>query len=177
MEPRGGPPDDTPSEVSSQDPATTALILGHLAKVEAVARILCQKLPPRFEWRELAQVGVLAMVEAASLYDPVKGSFWTYVYLGVRGAMLDFLNDSRETERCETVRFVAPWSCATLADVRITVRIDLERAVAKLTLQERQVLQHISQGESGREIARLLGISEARVSQVRRRARQRLRAA
>jgi DNA-directed RNA polymerase specialized sigma subunit len=142
-----------------------------------MARFLCQKLPPRFEWKELAGVGELAMIEAAPRYIDEAGPFWTFVYLRVRGAMLDFVNGSTKVEIQGIRRFAPAWGAGAFSDCRLSRSIDLERAVQKLSRQERQVLQQLGQGETGREIAASLGISEARVSQVRKQARGRLRVA
>lgn len=156
----------------------SALILKHLSKVDAVARILCQKLPPRFEWRELAQIGVVAMIEASPRWREEKGSFWSFVYLRVRGAMLDFLNGPREAQSFETSeaisRLVPAWSAGTEPDGGVTRRIDLERAMLKLTVRERQVVRRVNDGQTGRQVASDLGISEARVSQLRKAARSRI---
>jgi RNA polymerase sigma factor (sigma-70 family) len=158
----------------------SALILSHLGRVDAVARILCSKLPARFEWRELAQIGAIAMIEALPRWREEKGRFWTFVYQGVRGAMLDFVNAPREFQSAESpseIRiFVPAWGAGTEADRRIT-RIDLERAMAKLTFRERQVVRRMNDGQSGRQVATDLGISEGRVSQLRKAAGRRLRVA
>jgi len=147
-----------------QDTAINALIVQHLEKVAITARLLCAKLPPWIEWQELADVGVLAMVEAAPRYREEDGPFWTFVYQRVRGAMLNSLQSKYVP--CETPSIPEPY-----------IKIDISRAIARLTCQERTVVLGFGEGRLGREIARRLGISEARVSQIRKTARARLRAA
>lgn len=166
---------DTPRPSVSQDTPVNELILNHLGKVDIAARMLCQKLPPQFEWRELAQVGVLAMVEAAPRYLPEKGSFWTFVYSRVRGAMIDFVSSGTvprgTSESVVSCRTGVP---APRAPISVTAPVDAARCIGKLTCRERQVCDGIGQGNTARQVAAALGISEPRVSQIRRRARERL---
>jgi RNA polymerase sigma factor (sigma-70 family) len=145
------------------------LILEHLDKVAAVAGLLRRKLPPQFEFRELAQVGILAMLEAAPRWDPKTGEFWPFVYLRVRGAMLDFaagFSIRIATKGPESIP--AP-------DSDISLRIDLERAMRKLTFRQQRVLWALQHGDQAREIAATLEITEAAVSQIRKRIRELLR--
>lgn len=145
-----------------QGSCANALILAHLDKVAITARLLVQKLPPSIEWRELASVGTLAMIEAEPRYDAQQGEFWTFVYRRVRGAMLDFLRDNYSSVPSETV----PTPAARLREPYI--KIDMERAIARLTCQQRRVVDGLREGRLGREIAEKIGVSEARVSQIRK---------
>jgi DNA-directed RNA polymerase specialized sigma subunit len=56
------------------------------------------------------------------------------------------------------------------------MNIDLERAMRKLTTQEQRVFRALGQGEKPKRIAGMLRITEARVSQIRKKAQNRLRA-
>jgi RNA polymerase sigma factor (sigma-70 family) len=138
-----------------------------------MARLVARRLPPRFDWRELAQVGVIAMIEASHRFDPDKGDFWPFAYRRVRGAMLDFLgSDFRESCHSELTEdhAVAPDDAA-----RTLVEVDLARAMRRLTVKEHRVISAIRDGHEPRRIAGMLRISEQRVSQLRRKAVRRLR--
>jgi RNA polymerase sigma factor (sigma-70 family) len=163
-----------PAEVSR--PAARALrrdanelILEHLDKVATVAALLRKKLPPQIEFRELAQVGVLAMLQAEPRWDPESGEFWQFAYLRVRGAMLDFA--AGFSSRIVTTAEAEGLAGRDLS-TGISMRIDLERAMERLSMRERWILNRIEQGDRARQLAVALKISEARVSQIRKRIRE-----
>jgi len=158
--------EDTSSELSSQSSPYNTLILEHLEKVSAVARLLAQKLPPQFEWKELAQVGVLAMLQAAPRYRPGAGTFWSFVYLRVRGAMLDFCQVRCQFEPIDVETVIAK------TQVRLSA---LMLQSPSMSARDRGIFEALSQGYGARAIAQQFGISEARVSQIRKRERSRLR--
>jgi RNA polymerase sigma factor (sigma-70 family) len=139
-----------------------------------MARFLARR-TARIDWRELAQVGVLAMLEAAPRYKEDQGQFWPFVYPRVRGAMLDFLGGlCRETCHVELtgVRLFSENSHERLS---MELSIDLERAMKRLTAEERRVFCALSDGHKPAQIAGMLRITPARVSQLRKRANSRLR--
>jgi RNA polymerase sigma factor (sigma-70 family) len=140
--------------------------------VRVVAKILASRLPSWVDWRELAQVGVIAMIEAAERFDPEKGEFWPFVYRPVRGAMLDFLRESSREFHVELsgVRvFATPETDSALRE------IDISRAVKKLTVQERRVFTALREGHRPHQIAGMLNITPQRVGQLRAKAARRLR--
>lgn len=149
------------------------LILEHLDRVGVVAGLLRQKLPPTIEWAELAQVGVVAMLEAAPRWDPQASPFWTFMYLRVRGAMLDFAAGF-------SLRVASPREVESIpgpdASARISMRIDIDRAMKRLSRRQRWILARIEHGDQARQIAATLHITESAVSQIRKRIRELLRA-
>ena len=151
----------------------SALILDHLDKVAIVAGLLRRKLPPHIEFRELAQVGVVAMLEAVPRWDPQAGEFWPFVYLRVRGAMLDFAAGF-------SLRIAGPVEVESIpgpdSQVGISMRIDLARAMKTLSHRQRWILSRLEHGDQARQIAATLHITEAAVSQIRKRIRELLRA-
>ena len=93
--------------------------------------------PDQIEIEDLVQVGLVAMVEAASKYVDQGHSFSTYLYVRVRGAMIDYLRSA----------------CS------------LRRSAVKWHKQIRQLREQLSQG-LGREpdeveLAQALGMDQA----------------
>ncbi len=55
--------------------------------------------PDQIELEDLIQVGLVAMVEAAGKYEDQGHSFSTYLYVRVRGAMIDYLRSTCSLRR------------------------------------------------------------------------------
>ncbi len=55
--------------------------------------------PDQVELEDLIQVGLVAMVEAAGKYEDQGHSFSTYLYVRVRGAMIDYLRTTCSLRR------------------------------------------------------------------------------
>lgn len=118
---------------------------------------------------DAAGTGSLALVEAASAFDPARGvPFAAYAAKRVRGAMIDAhccLRGTRahpnsvvfiEDERDETRLSVEPPLCDGT---------DMHRAIERLDDPERKVVLMLAAGYSSREIADQCGVSESRISQ------------
>jgi RNA polymerase sigma factor (sigma-70 family) len=151
-----------------------SLIDSHLGKVALVSRMLAARLPAWVDANELAQEGVIAMIEASERWDPAQGEFWPFVYRAVRGAMLDFLGrNCQHTCHVElsAVRVFAPDETGKLSR-----ELDLARAMEKLTTQERRVFTALRAGHRPRRIAGMLNINESTVSRLRKRAIRRVKA-
>jgi RNA polymerase sigma factor (sigma-70 family) len=155
-------------------PKQKPLIESHLGKVALVAKMLAARLPCWVHWEDLAQEGVIAMILASERWDPATGAFWPFVYKAVRGAMLDFLGANCQ-DMCHVeltqVRVLAP----DQTDV-LSVILDIERAMKKLTVQERRVFTALREGHGPPQIAGMLRITPRRVRQLRDKAKRRLRA-
>jgi RNA polymerase sigma factor (sigma-70 family) len=150
-----------------------SLIDSHLVKVARIAKMLAQRLPPWVDWQELAQEGVVAMIHAAERFDPAQGEFWPFVYRPVRGAMLDWLGrNCQHTCHVELsgVRLFAPDETGKLSQ-----DLDIERAMQKLTTQERRVIRATREGHEPPRIAGMLNITPQRVRQLRDKGARRLR--
>ena len=66
------------------------LVEQHAPLVKRIARHLLARLPDDIEEDDLIQVGLIALLEAASSYSPSKGAkFETFASIRVRGSMLD----------------------------------------------------------------------------------------
>ncbi len=61
--------------------------------------------PDQIELEDLIQIGLVAMVEAAGKYEDQGHSFSTYLYVRVRGAMIDYLRTS-----CSLRRSAVEWN-------------------------------------------------------------------
>ena len=68
------------------------LILAHLPMVKHVIGRLVGRLPSGIDAENLESAGILGLVEAANRFDPERGvKFETYVYMRIRGAVVDEL--------------------------------------------------------------------------------------
>jgi DNA-directed RNA polymerase specialized sigma subunit len=75
-------------------PEQEGLILDNQCLPNQIARLLLRKGIPPNHYDEMADVGRLALVEAASRYNKSKGaSFRTFASYRVRGAMVDYIRD------------------------------------------------------------------------------------
>jgi RNA polymerase sigma factor (sigma-70 family) len=128
-------------------------------------------------------VGALALVEAGRRYDPCREvPFWGFAFRRVQGAMRDACSAARGShggrpdaelphDPIEMGRlFVDP-----LAE-RPDGHLDLLAALARLGTRLRRVVVLHGHGVPHHQIARELGVSEGRVSQLLTTARHRLRA-
>jgi len=135
---------------------------------------------PWAELDELIQWGVVGMLEARERFQPDKGqSFKAFVTKRVRGAMLDGLRreGTHQRHRNEASQEMAGVGEPAAPDdpLREVIRHDdrerLAGALDRLTERRRLVLAlYYYEGMNNREIARVLGVSEARASVLRRRA-------
>lgn len=182
----------TPNVPNSED-NRNALIDSHLRKVEVVAGLVVRSLPRstggRDLKREMTQEGILAMLEAAPRYKEDAGPFWPFVYPRIRGAMLDFLGrECRETfpvERSgvrvsdgETLDDFTPEPSTKMdAECDLAMKIDLDRAMKKLTVQEKRVFRAIREGDGPPQIAGMMRITPQRVRRLRTSGGRRLREA
>ncbi len=71
-----------------------ALILAHMPMAQRVAgyvarRHLAAKFAPHIDMRDLVQSAYVGLVQAADRYRPEDGTFSTFAYLRVRGAIID----------------------------------------------------------------------------------------
>lgn len=75
------------------------LVKDNQALVTKVAWQIKSFSPEQIEIEDLIQVGLVAMVEAAAKYVDQGHSFSTYLYVRVRGAMIDYLRASCNLRR------------------------------------------------------------------------------
>jgi len=127
---------------------------------------------------DLEQAGALGLLDAASHYSPERdATFPAYVRMRIRGAMLDSLRDrgwrgSVALEGDLVDEGIDPLTAAIEGERRAAV----ERAVAALSARQRVVVAlRYRDGVSQRRAARELGISQAAVATLERRALDNLR--
>ena len=69
-----------------------ALVRECLPQLKRLAGRLAARLPPHIDVRDLAQAGLVGLLDAMERFDPERGIlFWSYAESRVRGAMLDSL--------------------------------------------------------------------------------------
>ncbi len=135
---------------------------------------------PWAELDELIQWGVLGMLEARERFQPDKGqTLKTFAAKRVRGAMLDGLRREGTHQRHlgEVRQELAGGDAAVTHDDPLTRvlqeddRRQLVEALERLGDRQRLVLAlYYYEGLNNREIARVLEVSEARASVLRKRA-------
>jgi RNA polymerase sigma factor for flagellar operon FliA len=70
------------------------LIVDELPRVQAMARVLCYRAAAPALSDDLAQAGMVGLIEAVQKYEPLRQiQFWSYAQHRVRGAMLDYLRE------------------------------------------------------------------------------------
>lgn len=77
----------------------TKLVKEHQGLVTKIAWQIKSFSPDQIEIEDLIQVGLVAMVEAAGKYEDQGHNFSTYLYVRVRGAMIDYLRTTCSLRR------------------------------------------------------------------------------
>jgi RNA polymerase sigma factor (sigma-70 family) len=163
--------------------------------VKSIARRTLRGELPAFDYGDAVATGLLALVESDMRVGVDERGFVSYAVQRVRGAILDAIGDlgyaslstvslSSSEDRNgagdgspfdipDRSRYSSPeW----VADRGESIR-ELREAIKLLRPREQQVLVlRYWREETTRSVAQRLGISPARVSQLEKRARQRLRA-
>lgn len=190
-------PDDEPSgEPSGEDVAR------YLPIVEQVVRAMLQRLPPNVLREDMLAAGTFGLLDALRRHHAPRGEEFTwYARIRIRGAVVDELRSQDWLSRRARRRFAdenrqattavigiddLPEERRTVADrssltpeslaVAHSDHLALAKAVGQLPARERSIItQHYFEGVQLRAIARELGVSEPRVSQLHARAVARLR--
>lgn len=174
-----------PKLVPFPRPATNVIrderILAHLPLVDPIARNIVRNLPPSFELDDLRSAGYLGLLHAAERFDASRGVlFSTYARYRVRGAMRDLVKKQRRAAMrepfLEDVAEQAVAETLTQGILKKQRRRQLARAASGLTPRERDVIHLVFvAGETGAQIAELLGINPSRVSELKHRGLRRMR--
>ena len=168
--------------------ARNALIAAHLAYARAIAHGYARHHRiPDYAHDDLEQEAVLGLLAAAERWDESTGvPFRLFAAHRIRGAMADWVRaqtHSRMTAPPVHVELGGPMLAEALADAdrRTPERATLDRLAARRLLDgpllpvERHVLiRHHLDGATLLEIGRELGITESRVCQIERGAREAL---
>jgi RNA polymerase sigma factor for flagellar operon FliA len=72
-------------------PAPDALVRAHMALVRRIAWHVHARVASAIDVEDLAQIGMVALVEAANAFEDRGHAFATYATLRIRGAMIDHL--------------------------------------------------------------------------------------
>lgn len=164
------------------------LILQHLNLVRAISWNVAQRLPRSVSTDDLASAGTLGLIAAADRFDSSRGlAFSTYARHRIMGAILDFLRTedplSRSARRAECGGAPVTVSLDQLTTPpaahlgpRIEDRVDVGNARKCLSPRENRVISLLyDQDWPAREVAKLLGVNESRISQIKHRAVTKLR--
>lgn len=164
-----------------------ALIVDSLPRVRGVVHRLMLRMPWAAQTHELfedlQQEGVIGLIQSIDRFDPSNGAaFWTFAHTRVEGAMLDALRRiagrSRNGGSC--VYFVSlPEGHAShdRALDQSEAVADVESLLEHLPPRESNVVRRsYLQEHTMREIGQSMGVNGSRVSQLRTRAVQRMRA-
>ena len=162
--------------------------------VNSIARRTLRGELPAFDYGDAVATGLLALVKSGRRVSADERGFVSYVSQRVRGAILDAIRELRYAPLLtvslsssegrdgdghgsafdipDGSRYSSPeW----VADRRESIR-ELREAIKLLCPREQQILiLRYWQEETTRSVAKRLDISPARVSQLEKRARQRLR--
>lgn len=135
--------------------------------------------------QDLEQEGMIAAWKASRRHDPRRGAPSTLIHRWVTGAVGRALKrqnlvrpDERKVRagvRVPVVGLEAAHGVAGGNGERMFARRHLEQTRKLLSKREWRILSGMGQGERATAIAKELGISKARVSQIRKAAIQRLR--
>lgn len=144
-------------------------------------------IPRSMEPDDAMQEGFLGLLQAAQTYDPSRGSFMPYAASRIKGAVRDalrrddYLTRSRrqkandgtvgEVERPKSLTEydkLDPRVFGSCDDGDIARRMTLHAAVGSVQGRNGTVLRRWLMGESQAAIGRSIGLSESRVSQIRR---------
>jgi RNA polymerase sigma factor for flagellar operon FliA len=177
------------------------MIVDVLPLVAIIAKHMAQRLPPSVTIDELTSAGTIGLIKAASRFDSERGlQFGTYARHRIRGEMLDYLRsldplsrgERRAWRQCAACREMSGeprWVSLemVLAEVsRIRSNESLADSISRtqimtarhcLSERENRIIElSFYAGCTNREIARQLGVTEGRISQIRAHALVKLRA-
>ena len=151
-----------------------------LPRIEFIARSIYYKRPHIFEFQDLVQEGVLALLKAATRFDPDRGArLWTYAEFSVRGAMLDMFrsHQAKQARIPGTDLMAEPVFLDTAHDPEdptppaAEARVAVREFTDLISARERDVIRRrFWAEESMAEIARDYHVHASRPSQLCRRA-------
>ncbi len=182
---------------------TAEEVAQYLPLVEQVVGVVLQRLPPNVLREDMVAAGTFGLLDALRRHHSPRGEEFTwYARIRIRGAVVDelrsqdwlsrrarrrFADENRQASSAAVIgiddlpeerRTVADRNSLTPESLALahSDHLALARAVGQLPERERNIItQHYIEGVQLRAIARELGVSEPRVSQLHARAVARLR--
>jgi len=162
------------------------LVESNLDLVVPIARQLAAHLPDTFEVEDLAGVGMVALLEAAQVFEPDRLEYGLpqHLFRGfarqrIRGAILDSVRRSSYIDQTleQTANEAVDQRNDTFRQVwQLELRGVISRAIDRLPDRQLYVVeQHYRQGRSLDEIGRKLEVGTAHVRKIRCAALRRLR--
>lgn len=158
------------------------LVRDHLNLVRSIASRLLLALPPCYDIDDLIGVGNLALLAAAESFRPndfLGVPFGAYARHRVRGAMLDIARRSQLRERTmPPLEGVPEGSYLPVPEELVDQAREIARvrvAIGRLPAREQRIINLHYAGEAFKQIARVLGLSESRISQLHKEALEALR--
>jgi len=151
------------------------LIMSHLWLTKYLARKIGYR-SPVLDVDDLAASGALALVRASYDYDPGLGTFFSYVYRRVYGAMIDEVRRMTHKGKMKYQYGLPEGFDEKDFTVVVDNAHDLAGALRSLSDRYRKVLVLRNvEGKTFKEIGALFGVGESRACQIHSRAVKRLR--
>jgi RNA polymerase sigma factor (sigma-70 family) len=158
-------------------PLVRRIATGEFRRLGSLTRLLV------IDVDDLFQSGVMGLILAVDHFDRGLSAPQTYFTRRIRGAIYDFLrsfpyiqwNGNRVERADESELESRPSPCAEFT--RAEVHIDFERLVRRLSPQQRDVIRGMAQEIPQNLIARRLGVTAGRISQIKNESLAALRSA
>ncbi len=91
-----------PAQTTAQNANSSALVRAHMGLARRIARQVHARMSSALDIDDLAQTGLVALVECARTYEDRGHAFSTYASMRVRGAMIDALRSHAAQSRAAT---------------------------------------------------------------------------
>lgn len=117
-------------------------------------------LPSFIDIDEIKSAAYLGLVEAASRFDPLRGSFSTYAYPRIMGAIQDYLRELNWCKKRQPLEDVETKPDRNCEDVFEILTMDFDT-------NAKAIMRHYFIDEySMKEVGHKFGVSESRISQL-----------
>ena len=156
-----------------------AAVLSATGYVRGISTQIPNPVPHLLDRDDLIQCGLMGFLSALKKYDPAKGSFRTWSYPRIKGAMQDAVRAMHSTSRDRQTPMVSfelleavlgeQDSFLGLEDVVVpsAASVVLVRALRTLPLRQHSVIVFLLNGIKGRVLASLLDVSETTIRRER----------
>ena len=172
-----GNADVNSSGEASSETARETMILKWLPLVRVIAAGQFQRLGSLrrllvIDWDDLVQTGIIGLIAAVDHFKPELAEPRVYFTRRIQGAIWDYLRSFPYFRKGEPVlradeSDLALQACACAEIERVEVHVDFERLASSLPARHQAVIREIVRGTPQNQIARLFGVNESRVSQIK----------